>query len=197
MAAVKIKKKERGQQTQAAGATTRFQITNLLFFLAGAVSMYISQSTLGSDISYYDIQFDILPSNLLATFDSSSSSSATDKTFVVWTFPFPPPRPPRFSSPREVVSADETLLCHYDYACSQFTTTTTTTINKQKVNLRSLTAGSKYEHYIRDHAYHKVRHLHNFPYHLQAITMISVLTNHPGKASKFNHFPSSVKPLYF
>ena len=94
----------------------------------------------------------------------------TNKKYVVWMFPFPPPPPPPPSSSEpKNVNADEVLICAYSFACNQDYEQFLT------INIRDLTQNTYYENYIRDHAYHKVRHMIDFPYHIQAITMLSLL----------------------
>jgi hypothetical protein len=98
--------------------------------------------------------------------------------YAIWTFPFPPP-----SRTAERVDNDELLICHYQYACSHQEKETNNKKNAEEVerlNLRSLTDGLKFHHYVRDHAYHKVRHFQDFPLHIQAIAMISTLLKNPG-----------------
>lgn len=49
------------------------------------------------------------------------------------------------------------------------------------MNLRDLTHGTYFHNYVRDHAYHKVRHMNDFPYHIQAITLLGLLKSNHGE----------------
>jgi len=93
-----------------------------------------------------------------------AGESASSQIFSVWMFPFPPPHSIK-------INDSETLLCAYANACSEVQDPST----PAKVNLRELTEGTYFHNYVRDHAYHKVRHMNDFPYHIQAITMLSLL----------------------
>ena len=84
------------------------------------------------------------------------------RKYVVWMFPFPPPA----SYSGGIVSSE--LICAYSNACKDFE-------DHAKINLRELTQGTYYHNYIRDQAYHKVRHMNDFPYHIQAITMLALM----------------------
>ena len=90
--------------------------------------------------------------------------------YAVWMFPFPPK-----SSPEEIsISVDETLICAYSNACKDYP-------SHSKINLRELTIGTYYHNYVRDHIYYKVCHMSEFPFHIQAITMMALLQRQPGK----------------
>jgi len=95
---------------------------------------------------------------------------------VVWMFPFPP----KGSHETILISTDETLICAYTNACKDYP-------GHSKINLRELTIGTYYHNYVRDHTYYKVRHMSEFPFHIQAITMMALLQRQPGKPnSVFN-----------
>jgi hypothetical protein len=89
---------------------------------------------------------------------------------VVWMFPFPP----KGSHEKISISTDETLICAYNNACKDYP-------GHSKINLRELTIGTYFHNYIRDHTYYKVRHMSEFPFHIQAITMMALLQKQPGK----------------
>lgn len=94
------------------------------------------------------------------------SSPSSISKYAVWMFPQPPPA----KNMHAVLSRDETLICAYSHACEALKDHVSTS-----VNLRDLTHGTYYHNYVRDHAYHKVRHLNDFPYHIQAITLLGLL----------------------
>ena len=89
---------------------------------------------------------------------------------VVWMFPFPP----KGSHETILISTDETLICAYTNACKDYP-------SHSKINLRELTIGTYYHNYVRDHTYNKVRHMSEFPFHIQAITMMALLQRQSGK----------------
>eukprot|EP00586_Coscinodiscus_wailesii_P011663 CAMPEP_0172510334 /NCGR_PEP_ID=MMETSP1066-20121228/227779_1 /TAXON_ID=671091 /ORGANISM="Coscinodiscus wailesii, Strain CCMP2513" /LENGTH=1022 /DNA_ID=CAMNT_0013289245 /DNA_START=447 /DNA_END=3515 /DNA_ORIENTATION=+ len=89
--------------------------------------------------------------------------------YAVWMFPFPP----QAKNMKSPLSHDETLICAYSHACEAFEDHT-------KINLRDLTDGTYFHNYVRDHAYHKVRHMNDFPYHIQAITLVALLKSNHG-----------------
>eukprot|EP00588_Corethron_pennatum_P022926 CAMPEP_0194316718 /NCGR_PEP_ID=MMETSP0171-20130528/13498_1 /TAXON_ID=218684 /ORGANISM="Corethron pennatum, Strain L29A3" /LENGTH=1056 /DNA_ID=CAMNT_0039073061 /DNA_START=483 /DNA_END=3650 /DNA_ORIENTATION=- len=89
--------------------------------------------------------------------------------YLVWMFPFPPP----LNWYKSLSSIEETIICAYSYACTEFK-------GYSRINLRELTIGTYFYNYIHDHAYHKIRHTKDFPYHIQAITMLALLQNEPG-----------------
>ena len=104
--------------------------------------------------------------------DTSSAenthTSRKPSTFVVWMFPFPPP------VGTMAIQSDEILICAYSNACKEYK-------DHSKINLRSLTQNTYFHNYIRDHAYHKVRHMNDFPHHIQAITMMALLQTRSGE----------------
>ena len=89
--------------------------------------------------------------------------------YAVWMFPFPP-----MKTETALLSHDETLICAYAHACEAFK-------SHKKINLRELTSGTYYYNYVRDQSFHKVRHMNDFPYHIQAITMLGLLKSSQGK----------------
>ena len=99
-----------------------------------------------------------------------------NRKYVVWTFPFPPLATTSNGVIALLAQEDDeeetelTLICTYSNACEAFK-------GHIKINLRELTQGTYYHNYVRDHAYHKFRHMNDFPYHVQAITMLSLLLN--------------------
>ena len=97
--------------------------------------------------------------------------SLSKKNFVVWMFPFPPQ-----NSQDMLLQADETLICPYSNACPQHHQDPAYT----QINLRSLTEDTFFENYVRDHAWHKIRHWQDFPCHIQVITSMTLLRNNPG-----------------
>eukprot|EP00554_Chaetoceros_debilis_P003067 CAMPEP_0194086570 /NCGR_PEP_ID=MMETSP0149-20130528/21613_1 /TAXON_ID=122233 /ORGANISM="Chaetoceros debilis, Strain MM31A-1" /LENGTH=1080 /DNA_ID=CAMNT_0038769683 /DNA_START=479 /DNA_END=3721 /DNA_ORIENTATION=+ len=110
----------------------------------------------------------------------SSIIQKNNGKYAVWMFPFPPPA--RTSNEIIALLAQEdneeetalTLICAYSNACKAFEGHT-------KINLRDLTQGTYYHNYVRDQAYHKVRHMNDFPYHIQAIAMLGLLLNEEGE----------------
>ena len=103
----------------------------------------------------------------------SSTGVLTKKThssdFLVWMFPFPPP-----TKEASKMAIDDTLICAYSNACNDYE-------HHTKINLKALTKDTYFHNYVCDHAYHKVRHMQDFPYHIHAITMMSLLQTRPGK----------------
>mmetsp|Transcript_2361 Transcript_2361/g.3494 ORF Transcript_2361/g.3494 Transcript_2361/m.3494 type:complete len:1064 (-) Transcript_2361:177-3368(-) len=89
--------------------------------------------------------------------------------YAVWMFPFPP----QGKNMKSPLVRDGTLICAYSHACEAFEDHT-------KINLRDLTDGTYFHNYVRDHAYHKVRHMNDFPYHIQAITLLALLKSNHG-----------------
>mmetsp|Transcript_33613 Transcript_33613/g.49393 ORF Transcript_33613/g.49393 Transcript_33613/m.49393 type:complete len:1148 (-) Transcript_33613:125-3568(-) len=106
--------------------------------------------------------------SLFVDTSSAEDRSNAPSTFVVWMYPFPPP-----VGMMTIQSADEILICAYSNACQEYK-------DHSKINLRSLTQNTYFHNYIRDHAYHKVRHMNDFPHHIQAITMMTLLQTRPG-----------------
>lgn len=98
--------------------------------------------------------------------------------FSVWMFPFPPPTKDPYK-----IAVDGTLICAYSNACDSYED------HGIKINLRALTKDTYFHNYVSDHAYHKVRHMKDFSYHIHAITMISLLQTRPGKyhSNKYHH----------
>lgn len=92
----------------------------------------------------------------------SLSNIPSTSNFVVWMFPFPPPKEAR------ALLSDSSLICGYDNACKDYP-------DNVKINLKELTKNNYFHNYVCDHAYHKVRHMSDFPLHIHAITMISLL----------------------
>ena len=109
-----------------------------------------------------------------AALTSSSSISSGSSHFLVWTFPFPPPTPTKEASKSMAVNDGTTLICAYSNACDDYE-------HHTKINLSALTKHTYFHNYVRDHAYHKVRHMKDFPFHIHAITMMSLLQTRPGK----------------
>jgi hypothetical protein len=93
------------------------------------------------------------------------------KTYVVWMFPFPPPTN---GTTGTSIDPQEVLICPYSKACPQSLTTTTTTTTTS-FDLLSVTNGTLFENFVRDHAYHKIRLMHHFSKHLQVITLLALL----------------------
>jgi hypothetical protein len=97
----------------------------------------------------------------------------TPSKFVVWMFPFPPP-----SNQKELVGPGETLICGYTTGCALQQQVHSDPI--APINLRLLTEHTYFHNYIRDHAFHKTRHFKDFPMHVQAISMLTLLQTWPG-----------------
>jgi len=88
--------------------------------------------------------------------------------FVVWMYPFPPPSPSAQSLQHILKLRDgELLICPYSSACQG---------HGVAINLVELTEGTFYQSYVLDHPYYKLRHFHDFSHHIQAITMITLLS---------------------
>lgn len=98
----------------------------------------------------------------------NQQSRGVNGKYAVWMFPFPPST--KTSDEITALMAQEsiTVICAYTNACETFK-------DHIKINLRELTRGTYYHNYIRDQAYHKLRHMNDFPYHIQAITMLALL----------------------
>lgn len=105
--------------------------------------------------------------NLPFTEELTKKTHSSD--FLVWMFPFPPP-----TKEASKMAVDGTLICAYSNACNDYD-------HHTKINLKALTKGTYFHNYVRDHAYHKVRHMQDFPYHIHAIAMMSLLQTRPGK----------------
>ena len=110
-----------------------------------------------------------LQSSLVATSSAIRRMPSTTSLFVVWMFPFPPPSTAVVPSSDDVV-----IICAYSNACGS-------NENHVSINLMSMTKGNYFSNYICDHAYHKVRHMLDFPLHIHAITMITLLQSTQGK----------------
>lgn len=110
--------------------------------------------------------------------DAKTKKEGSSKDFVVWTFPFAPPSPWEHDP-------DTTIICPYRNACLDGSRTSS---KASSLNLRSLTEGSYFHQYVRDHAYHKVRHGKDFPLHIQAISMLSILLKKPSGTDHPIHF---------
>mmetsp|Transcript_22592 Transcript_22592/g.26186 ORF Transcript_22592/g.26186 Transcript_22592/m.26186 type:complete len:833 (-) Transcript_22592:200-2698(-) len=96
-----------------------------------------------------------------STTSSNASSTSTATKFVVWMLPFPPKDKPQ-------IYENETLLCGYSNACKDHQ-------HYLNINLRELSEETFFQNYVRDHIYHKVRHMDEFPLHIQAIAMAALL----------------------
>jgi len=97
----------------------------------------------------------------------STHKIPSTSNFAVWMFPFPPPRTDIS------ISSDSILICAYSNACDAYK-------DHVKINLRSLTTDTFFQNYVRDHNYHKVRHMQDFPLHIHAIAMMALLQTKPG-----------------
>jgi len=103
---------------------------------------------------------------------SPSIVDVSTSKYVVWMFPYPPPA----KNMRAALSRDETLICAYSHACGALK-------NHVSIDLRDLTQGTYYHNYVRDHAYFKFRHMNDFPYHIQAITLLGLLKSNRANGS--------------
>ena len=145
-------------------SSKRSQFMVILFLLSSIFCIYTSAGSQKVTSESFISQF-------LLSVDASSAehSSHAPSTFVVWMFPFPPP-----VGTMAIQSADEILICAYSNACQEYK-------DHSKINLRSLTQNTYFHNYVRDHAYHKVRHMNDFPNHIQAITLMALLQTRPGE----------------
>lgn len=130
-------------------------------YLSGKVGT--ETPTLMKDISAYMKSIDL-------TLMPMEGSGAVQKNFVVWMYPMAP------SFTADDVKKGETLICPYANACPEYHEGTA----YQQMDLKELTEGTRYENYVRDHAFHKIRHFRDFPSHIQVITLLSLLIKNPG-----------------
>jgi len=139
---------------------SHFCITPRYSFIIAIVGLIALQIFLGSRIDFngYSSQTTKQSLGIAAT----KFNQRGHRKYVVWMFPFPP----LSLSTTEIVLPK--LICAYSNACKDFK-------DHAKINLRELTQGTYYQNYIHDQAYHKVRHMNDFPYHIQAITMLALL----------------------
>ena len=140
--------------------------------------------------------FTINQSIYLPTMQTANFNSMDRHThnYVVWTFPFAPPTGEggggvgegqhRSEYSEQYQGKDYTFICPYRNACQEFgdhSLVSGLSPSFFQLNLRSLiSVSSNFYQYVRDHAYHKVRHGKDFPLHIQAIAMISLLSKNPG-----------------
>lgn len=111
----------------------------------------------------------VMPQDYIASTVPDVVSSLLHGRYVLWMLPFPP----KGNHDENVIAANEMLICAYSNACIEYP-------EYSDINLRDLTIGTYYHNYIRDHAYYKVRHMSEFPFHIQAIAMISLLQSKTG-----------------
>ena len=84
--------------------------------------------------------------------------------YFVWMFPF---SPLQIKGSLSLYSTK--VICAYSNACGDIGH------KYEKVNLRDITRGTRFQNFIRDHSYHKIRQGVDFMYHIQAITTIVLL----------------------
>ena len=138
------------------------------------------------------LQLFTINQSILPTMHTANFNSIDRHNFVVWTFPFAPPtggggvgeEHHRSEYSEQYQDKDYTFVCPYRNACQKFgdhSSVSALSPSSFQLNLRSVTSGSSnFYQYVRDHAYHKVRHGKEFPLHIQAIAMISLLSKNPG-----------------
>lgn len=92
------------------------------------------------------------------------ASRASRDLFVVWTYSEPPPL-------NSIISEDEQLVCSYSSVCA------TLDREGEKLNLLEVSsvAPSKFQNFVLDHAFLKVMHGKNFPHHVQAVSVLSMI----------------------
>lgn len=92
------------------------------------------------------------------------ASRASRDLFVVWTYSEPPPLD-------SIISEDEQLVCSYSSVCAALDREGT------KLNLLDVSsaAPSKFQNFVLDHAFLKVMHGKNFPHHVQAVSVLSMI----------------------
>ena len=152
-------------------ATQRSTMQPFFYFMI--LAMMVS-NTFMTDIEGYGIgSYNDFSFAQPSSFNRNPGDGPVSK-FAVWMFPHPPPA----KSTNTALSFGETLICAYSNACEAFE-------NPTSINLRDLTHGTYYHNYVRDHSYHKVRHLNDFPYHIQAITLLSLLKSNGGKCFEY------------
>lgn len=103
-----------------------------------------------------------------------NASKAPRELFAVWTYSEPPPL-------NSVLSTDEQLICSYSSVCGTFVDQEENQIGihtaSMKLNLLEVSsaASSKFQKFARDHALLKVLHGKDFPHHVQAVSILSLI----------------------
>lgn len=162
------------------------------YLYLGMIGLIVAVQTLSLNLNKYQ-QYDVIESTVKDEVGVPHTTEAkmnqrVNRKYAVWMFPFPPPA--RTSNEIMALLAQEsqgdenalTLICAYSNACDAFN-------DHVKINLPELTQGTYYHNYVRDHAYHKFRHLNDFPYHIQAITMLALLLKNSDRGENIIPFP--------